>query len=104
MPLIEVDTDKMTVTIVDDYNNTLVMPTEDFLGADAVVHDDETALSPKYKIVAGKENNEYVIALEYGEQKVKGITLEQWDILAETVRNAGMSALVAEGEAMGLYA
>ena len=102
-PTIVVDTESLTVTITDDYDNTLVMPTDEFLGADAVVHDDDTGLNPKYRVTATKEENEYTIMLEYGDQKVKGITLEQWDILAETVRDAGLAALVEETELMGLY-
>ena len=94
-PTISIDTDTAEVTITDDFEGTLVANRGIFLSANFFarklnekrldVSVSATFYEPEYTI--GIENREevYYLSLEYKGQKVRDITLEQWNILAETV-------------------
>jgi hypothetical protein len=94
-PDISIDTDTAEVTIVDDFKGKLITNRGIFLSAnffarklnekrlDVSVSATFTELEYKF----GIENREevYYLSLEYKGQKVRDITLEQWNILADAV-------------------
>jgi len=94
-PTISIDTDTAQVTITDDYNGVLVVNRGIFLSAnffarklnDKRLDVSVSALFRELEYTVGIENRDevYYLSLEYKGQKVKEITLEQWNILADAV-------------------
>ena len=94
-PTISINTDTAEVTITDDSEGTLVANRGIFLSANFFARKlnekrlDVSVSATFYELeyTIGIENREeiYYLSLEYKGQKVRDITLEQWNILAETV-------------------
>jgi hypothetical protein len=94
-PTISIDTDTAEVTITDDSEGTLVANRGIFLSANFFARKlnekrlDVSVSATFYELeyTIGIENRDevYYLSLEYKGQKVRDITLEQWNILAEAV-------------------
>lgn len=94
-PEISIDTDTAEVTITDDFEGKLVANRGIFLSANFFARKlnekrlDVSVSATFYELeyTIGIENRDevYYLSLEYKGQKVKDITLEQWNDLAETV-------------------
>lgn len=115
-PVIEINTDANTVTITDDYNGVLTAHRGIFLVAnhyaqklnEGIIEVSGMAMfkEPEYTLTIKTLDDVYYLSLEHQGQKVKRITLEQWNILADAVYKSydPMANLVEETEALGLYA
>jgi hypothetical protein len=94
-PTISIDTDTAEVTITDDFDGVLVANRGIFLSANFIAKKlSEKRLDivgsavfrePEYTIGIENRDEVYYLSLEYKDQKVKEITLEQWNILADAV-------------------
>ena len=94
-PTISIDTDTAEVTITDDSEGTLVANRGIFLSANFFARKlnekrlDVSVSATFYELeyTIGIENRDevYYLSLEYKGQKVRDITLEQWNDLAEAV-------------------
>ena len=94
-PTAEVNTDNNTVTITDDFEGTVTMERGVFLSANFFarklnekrldVSVSATFYELEYTVTIENRDEVYYLALEHQGQKVKDITLEQWNILADTV-------------------
>lgn len=114
-PVIEINTDTNTVTITDDFDGMLEAQRGLFLSSNFFakkLNEDRLSITGsatfkelEYTLEVQRRDEVYYLALEHNGQRVKEITLEQWNILAETVYKSydPMAELVAETEALGLY-
>jgi hypothetical protein len=94
-PTISIDTETAEVTITDDFDGVLVANRGIFLSANFFAKKlSENRLSVdgsavfrelEYTIEIINRDEVYYLSLEYKNQKVKEITLEQWLILADAV-------------------
>ena len=94
-PTISIDTDTAEVTITDDSEGTLVANRGIFLSANFFARKlnekrlDVSVSATFYELeyTIGIENRDevYYLSLDYKGQKVRDITLEQWNDLAEAV-------------------
>ena len=114
-PEIEINTDTNTVTITDDFGGVLTAKRGIFLNANFFAQKlnekridisvSATFRELEYTIGITNRDEVYLLSLEHEGQKVKDITLEQWNILADAVYESydPMAELVAETEALGLH-
>jgi hypothetical protein len=94
-PTISIDTDNNTVTITDDFDGSLTIPRELFLSANLFakrlnekridVSGSAAFYKLEYSVGIIKRNEVYLLSLTHNKQTVQGITLEQWNILADAV-------------------
>ena len=94
-PTISINTDTAEVTITDDFEGTLVANRGIFLSANFFARKlnekrlDVSVSATFYELeyTIGIENRDevYYLSLDYKGQKVRDITLEQWNDLAEAV-------------------
>jgi hypothetical protein len=110
-PEISIDTDANTVTITDDFDGTVTLNRGLFLAANFFVRKlnekrlevsgSATFRELEYSVGIVNRDGVYLLSLEHQKQKVEGITLKQWNALADAVWKSYDP--IAETEALGLY-
>ena len=107
-PVISIDTDANTITITDDYNGVLTAHRGIFLVVNHYAQKlNEGAIEvsgvamfkePEYTLTIKSRDEVYYLSLEHQGQKVKRITLEQWNILAYAVYKSYQPSFVLDEE------
>lgn len=96
-PTVEFDTKTDLVTLTDDYDHTLVLPISEFLGYDTRINNPELLENDTYFVNISEDGT---LSFNYEGQEVEGITLDQWAILSDTVKNAGNESMEQEIETL----